>query len=50
MGTELVLRDREPDLETVTTGQPLSFDGDGAMLRLGLGHIGLVQRPCLTHY
>jgi len=34
LGNELVLRDREPDLEIVTTGQPWSFDGDGAMLRL----------------
>ncbi|MDX2100844.1 MAG: DEAD/DEAH box helicase, partial [Leptolyngbyaceae cyanobacterium bins.59] len=34
LGQELVLRDREADLEIVTTGQPWSFDGDGAMLRL----------------
>ena len=34
LGNELVLRDREPDLEIVTIGQPWSFDGDGAMLRL----------------
>ncbi|MCD8490341.1 MAG: DUF3883 domain-containing protein [Desertifilum sp.] len=34
LGNELVLRDREADLEIVTTGQPWSFDGDGAMLRL----------------
>jgi superfamily II DNA or RNA helicase len=34
LGNELVLRDRELDLEIVTTGQPWSFDGDGAMLRL----------------
>lgn len=34
LGQELVLRDREPDLEIVTTGQPWSFDGDGALLRL----------------
>lgn len=34
LGQELVLRDREPDLEIITTGQPWSFDGDGAMLRL----------------
>ena len=34
LGNELVLRDRESDLEIVTTGQPWSFDGDGAMLRL----------------
>ena len=34
LGNELVLRDREPDLEIVTAGQPWSFDGDGAMLRL----------------
>jgi SNF2 family DNA or RNA helicase len=31
---ELVLRDREPDLELVERGCPWSFDGDAAMLRL----------------
>ncbi|QKD82773.1 DUF3883 domain-containing protein [Thermoleptolyngbya sichuanensis A183] len=34
LGNELLWRDREPDLEIVTAGQPWSFDGDGAMLRL----------------
>lgn len=34
LGNELLWRDREPDLEIITTGQPWSFDGDGAMLRL----------------
>lgn len=32
--TELLFRDREPTLEIVTEGQPWSFDGDGALLRL----------------
>lgn len=34
LGTELVLRDREVDLEIITTGRPWSFEGDGALLRL----------------
>ncbi len=34
LGNELVLRGQEPILEVVTTGQPWSFDGDGALLRL----------------
>lgn len=32
--TELLFRDREPTLDIVTEGQPWSFDGDGALLRL----------------
>ncbi|MCF2971505.1 DUF3883 domain-containing protein [Synechococcus sp. Nb3U1] len=32
--TEILFRDREPTLEIVTAGQPWSFDGDGALLRL----------------
>ncbi|MEN9226257.1 MAG: helicase-related protein [Thermostichus sp. DRC_bins_24] len=32
--TEILFRDREPTLEIVTGGQPWSFDGDGALLRL----------------
>ncbi len=32
--TQLLLRDDEPTLEIVTEGQPWSFDGDGALLRL----------------
>lgn len=32
--TELLFRDREPTLEIVTEGQPWSFNGDGALLRL----------------
>ncbi|MGC8541712.1 MAG: DEAD/DEAH box helicase, partial [Phycisphaerae bacterium] len=34
LGSELVYRDREPTLEIVTTGQPWSFDGNGALFRL----------------
>ncbi|MBD2075493.1 DUF3883 domain-containing protein [Phormidium sp. FACHB-592] len=34
LGNELVLRDRESELEIVTAGRPWSFDGDGALLRL----------------
>jgi hypothetical protein len=33
LGSELVYRDREPTIEIVTTGQPWSFDGDGAGVR-----------------
>ncbi len=32
--TEILYRDREPDLEVVVVGRPWSFDGDGALLRL----------------
>ncbi len=32
--TEILFRDREPRLELVAEGQPWSFDGDGALLRL----------------
>jgi|GEM_PF-1635524 len=32
--TEILFRDREPTLEIVTEGQPWSFDGDGALLRV----------------
>jgi len=32
--TEILFRDREPDLEVVVVGRPWSFDGDGALLRL----------------
>ncbi len=32
--SEILFRDREPTLEIVTDGQPWSFDGDGALLRL----------------
>ncbi|MEP0959977.1 DEAD/DEAH box helicase [Microcoleus sp. FACHB-1515] len=34
LGAELVMRDREPELEVVAAGSPWSFDGDGALLRL----------------
>ncbi len=34
VGTELLLRDREPGLEIVTAGRPWSFDGDGKLFRL----------------
>ncbi|MGG6265699.1 helicase-related protein [Leptolyngbya sp. AN03gr2] len=34
LGTELVFRSQLSDLEVVTEGQPWSFDGDGALLRL----------------
>jgi SNF2 family DNA or RNA helicase len=32
--TEILFRDRESTLDIVTEGQPWSFDGDGALLRL----------------
>ncbi len=34
--TELLFRDREPDLQLVTEGKPWAFDGDGDKLRLVL--------------
>jgi superfamily II DNA or RNA helicase len=34
LGNELLYRDREPTLEIAQTGQPWSFDGDGAQFRL----------------
>ena len=34
LGHELIYREQEPTLEVVTAGQPWSFDGDGALLRL----------------
>ena len=35
LGSELLYRHREPTLEIASVGRPWSFDGDGAMLRLG---------------
>ncbi len=44
--TQLLYRDSEAELEIITTGQPWSFDGDGALFRLvseahriNLGHL-----------
>ncbi len=34
VGTEILFRDREPSLATVTVGRPWSFDGDGRLFRL----------------
>ncbi len=34
LGSELLYRDREPDLEVVAAGRSWSFDGDGALFRL----------------
>ncbi|MCU1329939.1 MAG: helicase [Bryobacterales bacterium] len=34
LGSELLYRDREPDLTVVSIGRPWSFDGDGALFRL----------------
>ena len=34
LGSELLYRDRESELEVVQVGHPWSFDGDGALLRL----------------
>src|SRR5690349_20241162 len=34
LGHELLYRDREADLEIVSSGQAWSFEADGAMLRL----------------
>ena len=33
-GSELLYRDREPELEIVTVGLPWSFDGDGSLFRV----------------
>jgi SNF2 family DNA or RNA helicase len=45
VGSELVYRDREPDLEIVEEGRPWSFDGDGALFRL----VSEAQRIHLAH-
>lgn len=34
LGSELVFRDREPQLEIAERGRPWSFDSDGKLLRL----------------
>jgi hypothetical protein len=45
VGTELLYRDREADLEIVEAGRPWSFDGDGALFRL----VAEAQRIHLAH-
>jgi len=34
VGTEILFRDREPSLQTLTAGHPWSLDGDGKLFRL----------------